>query len=265
MKKRTKRLLIVIPLCLALLCAGVLGVYYAIEGAGGLISLLAKVDCTDMMFEVEFSNSGGAALPCRVYLPEGYDAQTRYPLVLYLHGSGERGNDNRAQTKKNSVMQTLLSKENLERYPCIVLAPQCPADQWWDAAVLMDLLEYMKAAYCADPARIYITGLSMGGYAAWEMLAEYPGCFAAAVPICGGGDPDGAALFKDVPIWAFHGARDTVVSPEGSREMVNALEAAGARDVRYTEYPRERHQCWEKAYREPALFPWLFAQARSGA
>jgi len=259
--KRRKKLLVIIPACALVLCAGALGVYYAIEGAGGLLSLFAKIDRTDIMSEVEFTSSGGAALPCRVYLPESYDAQTRYPLMLYLHGSGERGSDNRAQTKKNSVMQTLLNEKNRAKYPCVVIAPQCPADRGWDTAVLMELLQHMVAAYCADPARIYVTGLSMGGYATWELLAACPDYFAAAVPICGGGDPDSAALFKDVPIWAFHGARDSAVSPEGSREMVRALETVGG-NVKYTEYPRERHQCWEKAYREPELFPWLFAQAK---
>ncbi|MCL2298564.1 MAG: prolyl oligopeptidase family serine peptidase [Firmicutes bacterium] len=259
MKKR--KLWIILPACLLLLCAAVLGVYYASEGAGGMLSLFAKIDRTDMMFEAEFNG-----LPCRVYMPEdAVSAQKQYPLVLYLHGSGERGDDNRAQTRKNSVMQTLLNEENLHKYPCFILAPQCPEGRGWDAAQLMDLLEDFASNYPVDKARIYVTGLSMGGYAAWELLAAYPDYFAAAVPVCGGGDPETAPLFKDVPVWAFHGARDSAVPPEGSRDMIAALKAAGAPDVRYTEYPRERHQSWEKAWREPELFPWLFAQRKAEA
>ena len=252
-----KKLWIIIPACLALLCAAALGIYYASEGEGGMISLFGKIDRTGMMRPEAYEG-----LPYRIYVPEDYDPAGQYPLVLYLHGSGERGDDNRAQTRKNSVMQTLLSEENLAKYPCIVLAPQCPAGDGWYTKTLMALLEHTTAAYAIDPARIYVTGLSMGGYATWDLLAVYPDYFAAAVPICGGGAPETAALFKDVPVWAFHGARDTVVSPEGSREMVRALEEVGG-GVQYTEYPRERHQCWEKAYREPDLFPWLFAQMRS--
>ena len=266
MKKR-KKLLIIIPSGLALLCAGALGIYCAIEGFGGLISLVAKIDRTDVMQAQVYEAPDGTVLPYRIYVPENA-GPARYPLVLYLHGAGQSGSDNRAQTRKNSVMQTLLSVENLAKYPCIVLAPQCPEDDWWASEdlvpVLMGLLEQTGAAYSIDPARIYITGLSMGGFGAWAMLAEYPGYFAAAVPICGGGNPDTAPLFKDVPIWAFHGARDAIVPVGRTREMVQALEAING-NVKYTEYPHERHRCWERAYREPELFPWLFAQVKSPA
>jgi len=260
MKKRKKLLLILIPLCVLALCAGALGAYFAISGAGGKYP---AIDRTDMMQAEVYKDAGGAVLPYRLYVPGNYSAaEVKYPLVLYLHGSGERGKDNRAQTKKNSVMQTLLAPESIAAYPCIVLAPQCPKDRGWDVEVLMGLLEHAEAAWPVDPARVYITGLSMGGYATWHLLAAYPDYFAAAVPICGGGDPETAALFKDVPIWVFHGAKDDVVPPEASREMVQALEAAGAADLRYTEYPEEKHGSWEPAYREPALFPWMFAQAK---
>jgi len=257
---------IIIPLGLILLCAGALGVYYLFEGAGGMMSLFMAVDRTDMMDAQMYEDPSGTVLPYRLYLPENPDPAAKYPLVLYLHGAGESGSDNRAQTKKNSVMQTLLSKENLAEYPCIVVAPQNPEGRWWAddgmPPVLLGLLEQLKASHPVDSARVYITELSMGGYGTWEMLAQYPDYFAAAVPICGGGDPETVQLFKDVPVWAFHGAKDSVVSPEGSRGMVRALEDVGAADTRYTEYPGEGHQSWEKAYREPELFPWLFAQAK---
>jgi len=217
------------------------------------------IDCTAMMRPEAYEN-----LPYRIYVPENYDAAKRYPLVLYLHGMGECGTDNRLQTSVNSVMETLLEPENLAAYPCIVLAPQCPEGQWWAGDLLpalMGLLGQTGSAYSIDLARVYITGLSMGGFGTWAMLAEYPSYFAAAVPVCGGGDPDDAHLFKDVPVWAFHGARDTTVYPEGSRCMVRALEEAGG-SARYTEYPDAAHNSWDRAYREPELFPWMFAQIR---
>ena len=265
MAKKRKILLIVIPLGLVLLCAAAAGIYYAIEREGGMINLFASIDRTDMMEARVYTDPAGTTLPYRIYAPESAGEVQRLPLVLYLHGAGERGGDNRAHTKKNSVMQTLLNDENLVKYPCVVLAPQCPEDGWWtddsNIAALAGLLEQTKAAHPIDPARVYITGISMGGFGTWAMLALYPEQFAAAVPICGGGEPDSAALFKDVPVWAFHGTRDKVVPPGNSRDMVQALEAAGG-SVKYTEYPGERHASWEKAYREDELFPWLFAQSK---
>jgi len=217
------------------------------------------IDCTDLMRAKEHEG-----MPYRVYIPENYDPAKHYPLVLYLHGLGECGDDNRAQTSKNSVMQTLLEPENRAAYPCVVLAPQCPEGEWWSGLLpaLMGLLEHAKSAYAIDANRVYITGLSMGGFGAWAMLTEYPAYFAAAVPVCGGGDPDDAAIFKHVPIWVFHGAKDTTVRPGASREMAKAMVHAGARDVRYTEYPDAAHNSWERAYREHDLFPWMFAQRR---
>ena len=217
-------------------------------------------DCTDLMRPEE-----GEGLPYRIYVPENYDIESKYPLVLYLHGMGERGSDNRLQTSVNSVMQTLLEPENRAAYPCVVLAPQCPDDGFWAEEyleMLMGLLERARAAYSIDPARIYIMGLSMGGFGTWGMLAAYPDYFAAAVPVCGGGNAEAAALFKYVPVWAFHGTLDTVVFPCGSRDMVKAMAEAGPRELRYTEYPDEQHSSWERAWREPGLFPWMFAQAK---
>ncbi|MCL2298787.1 MAG: prolyl oligopeptidase family serine peptidase [Firmicutes bacterium] len=216
------------------------------------------VSCMDLMRPETYEG-----LPYRIYIPENYGAAQRYPLVLYLHGMGERGDDNRLHISKNSVMETLLEPEARAAYPCIVLAPQCPESDFWPglAPALMGLLEHTKAAYAIDPARIYVTGLSMGGFGTWAMLTDYPDYFAAAVPICGG-DPEAAPLFRHVPLWAFHGAKDTTVYPDATRGMVAALALAGARDLHYTEYPEAAHNSWDRAYREPGLFPWLFAQAK---
>jgi len=215
-------------------------------------------------------------LPYRIYVPENLDPAVKYPLVLCLHGSGNKGDDNLAQLGRSSAVHTLLAPENLEKYPCVVLAPQCPAGQRWvrghgqydlpgNAERLMGLLEQVRATYPVDPARIYITGLSMGGFGTWGMLRAYPDTFAAAVPICAGWDlPDdlgNAPRMKEIPIWVFHGTLDDDVPVARSREMVRALEDAGG-NVKYTEYPDEGHACWERAYNESDLLPWLFAQTR---
>jgi predicted peptidase len=265
-KKWKKRLLIHPLICL--LCAIAAGfIYYAFEGVGWLILIFDRADRTDMMQAETYTDPNGLVLPYRIYVPESGGAEEPYPLVLFLHGSGERGSDNRAQTGKNGVMQTLLSEENRAEYPCVVLAPQCPEEQWWsDAGVpaaLMGLLERTKTRHPIDPARVYITGLSMGGFGTWSMLAAYPDYFAAAIPVCGGGAPEQAPLFHEMPIWVFHGSKDKIVNPQDSRDMVKALEEAGAKEVKYTEYPTEGHQSWEKAWREINLFPWLFSQSKT--
>jgi len=258
-----KKLLIIIPAAVLLLCAAAAGIFYAIEGYGGLFRLFGpSVDQAGIMQPGVYISPGGAALPYRIYVPEDYDEHV-FPLVVFLHGAGERGDDNLAQIGKNSITQVLLSEENRLRFPCIVVAPQCPAEQNWayNSELLMGLLEQVRNDYAVDPARIYVTGLSMGGHGAWAMLAQYPDYFAAAVPACGWGDPESAGLIRDIPIWAFHGGRDTVVRPAGSRNIVEALRSIGG-NIKYTEYPREGHQSWFLAWREPELFPWMFAQAR---
>ena len=265
-----------------------LALVMAVTGHGVFINTFWAIDRTDMMQAAVYEAPDGTALPYRIYVPENYNPARKYPLVLFLHGTGERGGDNRAHTEKGSVMQTLLGEDNLTQFPCVVVAPQCPGAAWWPLLTtqLMGLLEQTRKAYSVDAARIYITGISLGGYGTWSMLAEYPGYFAAAVPICGGGDPGTAPLLLDIPIWAFHGARDLIVRPDSgglskalgvnnkelrgllaqavnTRSMVKALQEAGSTAVKYTEYPREGHFCWELAYREPALFEWMFTQTRT--
>jgi len=263
-------------------------VLFFLEGRGVFIATFCPIDRTDMMQAAVYEHPDGTVLPYRIFMPEDADRLDEYPLVIFLHGMGERGDDSRTHTEKNSIMQTLLNEENLERFPCIVLAPQCPDDRFWPLITgqLMGLFKQTQANYPVDPARIYITGMSMGGYGTFMLLAEYPGYFAAAVPIGSGGDPATAPALRDIPIWAFHGARDLFVRPAGfgglvrimwliedsvrdfdvrplgSRDMVKALREAGSTVVKYTEYPREGHFCWELAYREPELFPWMFAQTR---
>jgi len=259
-----KKIFIAIAVLLTL-CLLAPGVYFLIEGHGGMVMLFGPtLDFSDMMRAETYTHADGMVLPYRIYAPERSEP---LPLVLSLHGSGARGDNNRGQMGQNSVMQLLLNDENRAQFPAVVLAPQCPAEYSWRdlTAQVMGLLEYAMEYHSIDSTRIYITGYSMGGNGTWAMLAAFPDFFAAAVPICGWGEPETAYRFGNVPIWAFHGRRDPSVSVEGTREMIAALEAADAPHVRYTEYWLERHMSWHRAYREAELFPWMFAQAREAA
>jgi len=278
MKKRNK-LLIIILTCVLVACVGLTVVNTVIIAAW-------KDKIADMEWEIAtledamIEGMGLLAwehegLPFRVYVPQGAQDDEKYPLVLYLHGAGARGDDNRAHMMGNFQVKTLVSEESQAQYPCVVLAPQCPENQGWvtsqdedfsqNTEAVMGMLEQVCAAYPVDRSRIYITGVSMGGFGTWGMLRAYPDYFAAAVPICGGwlrdDDPAHVSLYRDVPIWAFHGALDTAVPVERSRDMVEALEALDG-NVRYTEYPQEGHSIAARVYFEPELFPWLFAQVR---
>jgi predicted peptidase len=226
-------------------------------------------------FEKRSYDTGrGGALPYRLFVPENYDRARAYPLVLWLHGGGGRGRDNEKQMTEGNTLgaTTWTTPANQARFPTFVLIPQCPEQQMWTTlrptvtptAVLRNvvaLVKELQRTYSIDPHRIYVAGQSMGGYGAWALIAEYPDLFAAAVPICGGGDTAEAARMKRVPVWAFHGELDRAVPVERSREMVAALRRAGGR-VRYTEYKGADHLVWNLAFGEAELLPWVFAQRR---
>jgi predicted peptidase len=215
-------------------------------------------------------------LPYRLLVPPGHHAAP-VPLVLFLHGAGERGHDNLAQLVHGVAI--FAEPEVRRRHPAYVVAPQCPAGQrWvekdWSAAAhrlppapslplqqVLALLPRLRDEFPIDPDRIYVTGLSMGGFGTWDIVVREPRLFAAAVPICGGGDESFAPSIAPLPIWAFHGELDPVVPVARSRNMIAALRRAGG-DPRYTEYPGEGHSCWTRAYHEPDLLPWLFSQRR---
>jgi predicted peptidase len=147
----------------------------------------------------------------------------------------------------------------------VIAAPQCPAGEYWNPAQLGLLLDDLEAKYRIDRERIYVTGLSMGGYGTWALALRYPGRFAAIAPICGGGDPADAARIRDVPTWVFHGAKDTLVPVQLSEEMVAALRKSGAGDVRLTVYPDAGHDAWTETYDNPKLYEWLLQQQRRAA
>jgi len=196
-----------------------------------------------------------------LHLPASYgsDRQKKWPLILFLHGSGERGYDIN-EVKANGLPHNL---DDQPDFPFIVVAPQCPPDEWWSAFELNDLLDRVEAKYRVDTDRVYLTGLSMGGFGSWDLAIESPERFAAVAPVCGGGDPADVARIKDIPVWVFHGAKDQTVPIRRSQEMVDALKKAGG-NVKFTIFPDAGHDSWTQAYAMPELYDWLLKQHRDG-
>jgi predicted peptidase len=195
-----------------------------------------------------------------LYLPEGYEeSQKAWPLVLFLHGAGESGNE-LAKVKVHGPPKLV---EAGKSFPFIVVSPQSPGRGWRPEA-LNALLDEVCEKYRVDPDRIYVTGLSMGGFGTWSLAASRPGRFAALAPICGGGNPRDASALKDIPVWVFHGAKDNVVPLSRSEEMVKALKDAGA-DVKFTVYDDAGHDSWTETYNNPGLYEWLLSKKRPGA
>lgn len=192
-----------------------------------------------------------------VHLPEGIDADKtkKWPLIISLHGSG--GGDLGVEAQANTVPVKFLKAH--PELPFILVAPASKV--WWNLPALDDMYAEVLKKYPVDPDRVYLTGLSMGGYGSWQWIAERPDLFAAVVPVCGGGTPADAPLFKDVPTWAFHGAKDPAVPVQRSYDMVEALRAVHGR-VRLTVYPNVLHDSWEKAYTTMELYQWMLRQVR---
>lgn len=220
----------------------------------------------------------GVEFHYRVMRPAANETGATYPLVLFLHGAGERGSDNKKQL---TYLPTWLAEaEARHRYPCFVVAPQCREGSRWadfewsdkkstpqkpepttDLAAAVAALDAVMNTEPVDPDRVYLTGLSMGGYGSWDLAARMPSRFAAVIPICGGGDEATAPKLAKLPIWCFHGAADNVVPVVRSRSMVEAVKAAGG-EVKYTEFETVRHDSWTPAYRDSATLEWLFRQKR---
>jgi predicted peptidase len=220
-----------------------------------------------------FTDAKGKTLPYRLMVPEKVAEGQKYPLVVFLHGAGERGTDNEKQLVHG--IKDFSSPEHRKKYPCFLIAPQCPKeDKWGDWTVkagmlpeptepgrlVLELIDGMVKEHAVDTKRIYITGLSMGGFGTWDLISRHPEKFAAAVPICGGGDPKQAEKIAKIPIWVFHGAKDSAVKVERSREMVEAIKKVAGNKIKYTEYPNENHASWVPAYKDEDMFKWLFEQ-----
>ena len=226
-----------------------------------------------------FSSSSGTDLPYRILAPEKIESGKRYPLVLFLHGAGERGSDNRKQLVH--AASDFASKKRQDEFPAFVIFPQCPTEHRWvesdwtlpsgfgkfdrkpskAMAATLELVDHLCTSLPVDLKRIYVTGLSMGGQGAWFAAAQKPHRFAAMLEVCGGGDPSWAADYAGIPIWALHGQNDGVVPISRAREMVIALTGAGhAPEIRYTEYPGVGHNSWTQTYKRDDVFSWLFSQ-----
>ncbi len=223
----------------------------------------------------EYKAADGTVVKYRYHAPAIIEPGKTYPLVLFLHGAGERGDDNTAQLK-HGVAPILEGAEKLNE-ACFLIAPQCPAERWWAPInretmrlceadkpnalleTVLSLVDETGKKQPLDPKRFYVTGISMGGFATWDLLGRVPGKIAAAVPICGGGEPSLVDRYKDVPIWAFHGEADPVVPVKSTREMIAALEKTGGKP-KVTYYPRIQHESWVPAYVDPALIRWIFDQ-----
>jgi predicted peptidase len=203
------------------------------------------------------------SLPYLLYLPTDYQSSAEnLPLVVFLHGMGERGTD-LEKIKCNGIPKEIAQGQD---FPFIAVSPQCTEQTTWLAEIetLHALIEKIIAAYRIDTARIYLTGLSMGGFGTWHLAAEYPELFAAIVPICGGtipniGFPERIKVLKDLPVWAFHGAQDEVVPLQMSQELVEVLQAHQG-NVKFTVYPDAQHDSWTQTYENPELYEWLLQQ-----
>lgn len=224
-----------------------------------------------------YTNAEGSALPCRLLKPEETEPGKTYPLVLFLHGAGERGTDNVKQLLHSASEFT--KPENRRKYPCFVLAPQCPPKKRWvevdwklpshtmpekpsvPLSLALELLDKLVAELPVDTSRIYITGLSMGGFGTWDAIQRRPDFFAAAIPVCGGGDTAQAPKLRNLPIWAFHGDKDTVVMPQRTPAMIDAIRKAGGQP-KMTIYSGVGHNTWAPTYSNPEVLAWLFARKK---
>lgn len=192
-----------------------------------------------------------------LYLPRDYQTQDiEFPLVLFLHGSGERGND---IEKVKTHGPPKLVNEGTE-FPFILVSPQCPDHMFWNVDILSALLDEIEANYKVDKNRIYLTGLSMGGHGTWNLALHQPDRFAAIAPVCGWSNPEEACRISHIPAWVFHGAKDFLVPLKSSEEMVNALKECEA-DVQFTVYPDVTHDSWTETYNNEEFYNWLLEQS----
>lgn len=236
----------------------------------------------DSLYEKHWIIEKNDTLPYRILKPDNYNPSKKYPLILFLHGAGERGNDNEAQLVHGSSL--FLRDSIREQFPAFVVFPQCPAASYWsnvnivtdsvskkrtfefrtggEPTIAMQMLEklitQLKKDYSIDKKRMYVGGLSMGGMGTFELVRRNPSLFAAAFPICGGAHPATAPLLLKTNWWIFHGLKDDVVYPELSKKMADAIERRGGQ-MKLSLYPNANHNSWDSAFAEKGLLPWLFS------
>lgn len=247
--------------------------------------IYSPLQAQETAFEAKIFIYGNDTLPYRILYPENFNPRKKYPLVLVLHGAGERGSDNQKQLVHGSY---LFLKDNIRKdFPAVVIFPQCPQSSYWSNVrfeydsvgrrkfvythgeeptkamnALMSFVKDLKSRRYINQQRMYIGGLSMGGMGTFEFLSRMPDTFVAAFPICGGGHPAGTSAYAGkTSLWIFHGEDDAVVPVDLSIEMYEALKAAGA-DVKLTLYPGVNHNSWDNAFAEPELLPWLFKHTK---
>jgi predicted peptidase len=246
-----------------------------------LVALLPAVQAKQSGFLHRTVDVSGVSYKYQVFVPDNFTPDKKWPVILFLHGAGERGSDGEGQTAIGLPARLRLDP----RFPAVVVMPQCERGAWWGdpkmEAQAFGALDAAMKEFKGDPQRLYLTGLSMGGYGAWAFAYKYPDRFAAVTPVCGGvvgsrrfmtppdwhplarapEDPyqETASHLTKVPIWAFHGASDPVVPVTESRKLTEAIKAGGG-NVRYTEYPGVGHNSWDRAYAEEELFRWMLAQ-----
>lgn len=209
--------------------------------------------------------SDKVSIPYLLYLPHDYQsAGEKQPMILFLHGRGE-SNGPLSLVKKWGPPRMV---ERGDAFPYILVSPQCPRQDFWSRdtqqALLLKLLDHVTRTYAVDKDRVYLTGLSMGGYGSWRLAADHPGRFAAVAPICGAGSPEDAHKLKALPIWVFHGDQDRAVPLVRSEEMVKAIKAAGSTQIRFTVLEHVGHNSWSSAYALPQLYAWFDKHTASG-
>ena len=241
-----------------------------------------KFDTSKNSVKEVYRSSKGTSLPYRLYVPDDYDPEKSYPLVLFFHGAGERGNDNNAQISAGSVMQRLLLPSEQKNFPCLILAPQCPGNSQWVLsdwgpgvynhntmatpvspymAAAEELLDKVIKEYSVNEDRLYVTGMSMGGFGTWDIISRNPDKFAAAFPVCGGVDETYLDVLQGFPIWTFHNNNDGIVSSAGTKKAYEILKDAGG--IIYDEYNSGAHDAWTAAYSTDGLLAWVFKKTRS--
>lgn len=233
----------------------------------------------ETVFQKESFVSNGYTMPYRLYIPKNYDCGVMYPVLLFLHGAGERGTDNESQLRL--CLQEAFNDTESPVYDSIVIAPQCPPERQWvyapwangnysaekvgesrEIEIVLEILDHIAASYNVDADRVYVAGISMGGFGTWDLLMRHGARFAAGIPVCGGGDPAYARKLTRIPIMTFHGSEDAAVPVTATRIMYASIVREGGENISYTEFDGCGHNVWDRVFSDPETIRWLFAQSR---